>query len=299
MDRIDIGIASYENPDRLDQTILRLRQNTKSEYRILVVDNNSPDPRVREVIERHAQEDPGVEPHFLDQNLGYAGAVNHFFELAETELIAYCDNDCEVLTEGWDLHMAHILTHYPDYAMCFGTGPGTNGAYPIPQGAFSEILWGVGCFWMLRNEARFLVGEPGPSGLFDTDLGHQEEVDFQQRLMRKGWRLAMDPKVKLHHHCSSTVSPEAQERINRGIINWVNKWVRFYCGDHMDYHSPNVLRFEDWPPTVLYLERFYQQFLPGLNDNPEQVVIEGREYDLNKVPRAAYGGGTLYRGRIV
>lgn len=291
--RIDIGIASYQNPGKLDATLKALRKNTKSDWRCFVVDNASPDPEVRAVIERHWTEEPRIKPVFLDENGGYASAVNYLLNNAETDYIAYLDNDAIPLTDAWDLKFAERLDHSPEVAMIFPVGHGAGGAYPIQRPGWTEILWGIGCNWMLRRTAMEQVG------VFDDTLGHQEEVDYAIRLRMAGWKMCLATHVEVNHAATASRSPEAEARIGAGIKNWVNKWCKYFTGELVNYDSPNVLRFEDWPPTALYLEEFYMQTMPGLNTNPEHILIEGREYDLLRVPRAAYGGGTFYRGRII
>jgi GT2 family glycosyltransferase len=126
-------------------------------------------------------------------------------------------------------------------------------------------------------------------------LGHQEEVDFQIRLRLGGWISAQDKEVQIVHHAKATGSPDQQARIAEGVKAWVEKWEKYHGGQKQGYHSTNVLRFELWPTTALYMEEIFKQALPGLNDNPETVRIAGREYDLIKVPRLK----DFYRGRFI
>lgn len=284
--KLDIGIASWQNPDRLDETITALRANTQSDWKLFVIDNASPDPRVKEVIERHAREEPRVVPVYKGTNTGYAGAVNQLLRMADTEFVAYVDNDCVVRTNGWDTALAVPLQRHHEVAMAF---PATYVSYPIKRPDYTEILWGTGCFWMLKRARTDTIG------FFDEELGHQEEVDYQTRLRLDGWRIVAVPGVNIHHYASSTVSPEAAARIEAGVIRWVNKWAAYFGGKAVNYHSPNVIRFEDWPVNALYLEEWYKERLPDLNHEPETLRIEGREYDLIKVPRYRH----LYRERII
>lgn len=288
MKPIDIGIASWESPDKLRKTIKHIKDNTSGEWRLFVIDNNSPHPGVREVIERHA-EDPRVVPVFLEDNVGYAGAVNKLFELCETQFCAYVDNDAYVFTPGWNQKMMDLMERHPEVAMVFSASTGAS--YQIPRGDYTECLWGVGCFWVL-NHTRY-----GEIGGFDTTLGHQEEVDFQQRLHLAGWKCAVTDQVKVQHDATSSRNPEAQQRINEGVIRWVNKWNRIKVGPHINYFHPRVTRFEDW--EAHYLEEWYklQPELQGLNLEPETVFIKalGREVDLIRVPRFQH----LYRDRII
>jgi GT2 family glycosyltransferase len=285
--RIDMGTASYNNPEKLNMMLTNMRQNSISDWRFLVVDNASTDPGVREVIERHASEDSRIIPRFLDNNSGYVGAVNQILEWAETDYVGYLDNDAYVITNGWDEKLAGYLATNLEVAMAFPNG----GAYQIPRPKYTEILWGVGFCWMLKKQAYLRIGG------FDTEIGHQEEVDYQTRLRLDGWKMIADPSIHVRHDSTSSNDPASKNRINEGVVNWVNKWNKHYVGPNVTYHSPNVTRFEDW--SAIYLEEWYQSQpeLKGLNENPETVYIAalGREVDLIKVPRWT----NFYRGRII
>lgn len=287
MRKLDIGIASYQNADKLRDTIELIKKHTVSDWRLFVVDNASPDPAVKEILDSY--QDFRIHIIYRDTNIGYAGAVNEIFEYATSQYIAYVDNDAHILTPGWDEIMAHKLDILHEVGMIFPAG----GSYPIQRTNYTEILWGVGCFWMVKKARVDDIGG------FDTTLGHQEEVDFQTRLRLAGWRIASEPSVQVQHFSSSSVNPEARERINNGIINWVNKWNKYFVGPHVNYYSPNVTRFEDWPVNAIYLEEWYQQQpeLQELNQSAESVYVAalGREVDLLRVPRWK----DLYRGRII
>lgn len=284
--RLDIGIASWQAPEKLDRTIGNLCKHTQSDWRLLVVDNASPDPKVKDVIAKHAKADGRVIPRFMQENTGYAGAVNEILAWAESDYIVYCDNDAFVQTPGWDLKMAAYLDRNHELGMVFGRD---YNSYEIQRRAYVEVMWGIGCFWMVK---RLAYADVGP---FDTSLGHQEEVDFQTRLRLAGWRLASAKDVVVVHEATASLSPAATERIGKGVIAWMNKWCAYFAGKGMTYHSENVLRFEDWPINAIYLEEWFKARLPNLNDDPEVITIEGREYDLIKVPRLK----DYYRGRII
>lgn len=302
MRRLDLGIASYQNPNKLDQTLRALRQTCRTDWRCLVVDNFSTDVEVLKVLDRHVAEEPRIVPRYLSTNTGYAGAVNTLLQWATTEYIAYCDNDATVLTEGWDETFASYLDRFHELGMVFPQG----GAYPIDRGAYTEILWGVGYCWMTTRVAmEDAASHPSmkarwdplrPREYFDESLGHQDEVDFQTRLRLCGYKIASCEEVGVQHDATATNNPEAIERISRGVQNWVNKWCRYFGGPHLTYHSPNVLRFEDWPPTALYLEEYWRlQGVDALNANPTVALLDGREYDLIRVPRLK----GFYRNRVI
>lgn len=287
MRRLDVGIASYgSDVDKLRSCIESIRRHSVTDYRAYVVHNPSPgDERTREFIQQ-ASADPRIIPVWMPENVGYVGAVNELFQRAETEYIAYMDFDAEVLTRGWDEILCSYLDRFHEIGMMFPNG----GHMPIPRGAYTEILWSAGFCWVLNRMAQRKVG------LFDTELGHHEEVDYCTRLKLEGYKLASAQEVQVAHHETSTRSAASQERISAGVVRWLNKWCAYFGGKNLNYHSPNVLRITDWNITALHAEDYFKLKLPGLNDNPESITMDdGSEWDLIKVPRPK----GFYVGRII
>jgi GT2 family glycosyltransferase len=284
--RLDIGISCYNNPDGIKAAVENIIQNSTSDWRLLLVDNASEDPRVKELLQNYAAVNPRIIPMYLDVNIKYSGAVNKILEWAETEYVAYSDNDATVHTRGWDEIMWGYLARNLELGIVFSGG---YNSYEIKRDKYTECLWGTGCFWMLKKLAMADVG------YFDQEIGHQNEVDYQTRLRLAGWKMGVAKEVAVQHQAKQTTDPEAHARIGRGVVEWMNKWVPYFCGKVMNYHSTNVLRFEDWPCNALYLEEYWKIRMPELNSNPEVVVLEGREYDLIKVPRYK----DFYKGRII
>lgn len=295
---LHIGIASYQNPTKLTLAIQGIQAHTDGDWKLLIVDNASPDPDVRAILQQVAASDPRVTVEFREDNIGYVGAVNRILEWADSEgakHVAYCDNDCIVHTQGWNTLMSDVLDRHHEIAMAVAL---KYAAFPIPRAGYTEALWGVGCFWMLkRGDA---LQPPKDIGPWDEHLGHQEEVDYQMRLRLEGWSIAA-VDVNIDHQAKATTSAEAQDRITAGVIAWMNKWLRYFCGPRVSYYSASVVRFEDWPLNSLYIEDYLHhkqlegKFPTGINDNPEEVVVEGRRFELIRVPK--WPG--LYRDRLI
>ena len=285
--RLDIGIASYGNPARLGACLRSIAAHSVTDYRVFVIHNpgSQQDAQTRQVIETARAQNPRIIPLWEDVNRGYAGSVKKLQEIAETEYIAYLDNDAEIHTPGWDELLCGYLDRFHEIGLIFPGG----GAYQIQRPGYREILWGVGFCWIL---SRMALTDTGP---FDDQIGHQEEADYCMRIRMAGYRCACAPEVKVAHHATATNDPASIERISRGVVAFVNKWCAYFGGKNLNYHSPNVLRWEDWPPNALYLEEYWRARLNGLNDAPEVRHIEGRDYDLIRVPRFK----DFYRGRII
>lgn len=284
MRQLDIGVISYKNSELLRQTLESITAKSVTDHRIIVVHNPTDEQNDRAC--KMVAQAFGAEWHCLDVNIGYAGGMNHLMQLSTSEYFCYCDNDVIVQSHGWDEALAQVLDRFHEVGMVFPNG----GAYPIDRlGKYQEVLWSPGFCFMLSRRTMDKVGG------FDAELGHQEEADYAQRVRMEGLKCAALTQVHVKHMGTNSSDPKQRARVDAGVVKWVNKWVAYFCGTHMNYHSENVLRFEDWPPNALYLEEYWKCRLGELNVEPKTVRIDGREYDLIQVPRLS----GFYRGRIV
>ncbi len=284
--KLDIGVVSYRNPEKLKKTLESIERRSTTDWRCFIIHNPADgDLATRVVIEEAIRRNSRFEPVMMSENVGYAGGVCALMRRFTTEYVVYCDNDVEIMTNGWDERLCFYLDRFHEIGLIFPNG----GAYQIPRDSYTEVMWGVGFCWATT---RVVVSD---TGMFDTTLGHQEEADYCLRVRMAGRRCAAAMDVQVAHHATSTNDPTSIERISRGVMAWVDKWNHYFNGKNFNYHSPNVTRWEDWPPNALYLEEYWKMKLPGLNDAPETTMIDGRAYDLIKVPRFK----DFYRGRII
>lgn len=309
MRRLDIGIASYGNPTRLAACLRSIGAHSVTDYRVFVIHNpgGNGDDQARSIIKQMAAENPRIVPIWQDVNTGYVGAVNKLLQLAESEYVGYCDNDIEILTPGWDERLISIMETNPEVGWAF-PGPGH---YGFENGRYRECLWNAGYCWILRRSAQSgMAGESplryggGGPGLFDSMLGHHEEVDFMIRLRLAGWRIACDKGVNVIHHETATKSSDAAHkpggRIHDGVVRWMNKWNHYFCGDGLQYsmmaYDPRALRYTDWNVDALYLERMTLHYFPTWNTKPEIVVVPGiGEMEAVKIlkPKGCYVGRAI------
>jgi GT2 family glycosyltransferase len=287
--RLDIGISSFNAPDLLRRTIDSVISHSTTDWRLIVVDNRSDrSEEIYALVNEIASKDGRVRLVAHETNTGYAGAVETIQKLCSTEYCLYMDGDTEVQTHGWDELMASYLDRFHEIGILFPNG----GAYEIDRGSYHELLWGVGFCWMLNRLCMTDVG------YMDTTIGHQNECDLCLRTRMAGWKCAAAKDVHVSHLARATNEQSAAsiERINRGVVQFVDKWTRYFGGKNIDYHSPNVIRWHDWPPNAIYLEEFFKlNGLAHINRNPETVAINGEEFDLVRVPRLK----GFYRDRVI
>ena len=313
--RLDIGVSLYRSLEKLKTTLDCIRENSVTDWHLMIHVNwqagdspgiNPPteedrkiEAEIRQIVEEDQRitclnigPDGRIGSGYL--NSGYAWSVNFLMLHCITEYFAYFDHDAYVRTKGWDEIMCGYLDRFHEVGIVFPNG----GAYPVKRDAYTEVLWAPGFCFLLTNSIRGRMDSNGPEwrGL-DTDLGHQEDPDLCMRLRMAGFRCVAATEVNVTHDATATLDPDLanQKRIADGVVRFVDKWTKYFGGANLNYHSPNVLRWEDWPPNALYLEAYWKQKLPGLNDAPERVEVDGRKYDLIKVPRLA----GFYTGRVI
>ena len=83
---LTIGICSYGNPDKLRTTLWSIAAHTVSDYRLLVIHNpgGNGDAEARAIIEEATGRDPRIEPIWMEENVGYAGAIPKLTTCATT-----------------------------------------------------------------------------------------------------------------------------------------------------------------------------------------------------------------------
>lgn len=316
MRRLDIGVASYRNPEKLRATLASIEAMSTTDWRCFIVHNvpdEGDDPAWRIGWDAANSDD---RFHFIQQaNSGYAGAVNKLFELAETPYVAYLDNDVEIRTRGWDEQFCALLDAHPEVAQVF---PGA-GHYGFHNGAYDECLWSAGYAWGFRKTIidfgswlwPFRADPEFPmktlrGQVMDTALGHHEEVDLMIRLRLAGYRIGCIPGVDILHHESSTQSPESAKRIHAGVVRWMNKHNRYFVGDSIKYPNPDpdsgegydpwTLRYTDWNVNALYMERMTLHYFPQWNSNPRTVDVPGvGKMDVIEVLKPS----GCYKGRAI
>lgn len=80
----------------LEACIRSVREQAYTNWELCIADDASTEPHIREILERHAGEDPRIRVTFLEQNGGISAASNAALELARGEFTALLDNDDEI-----------------------------------------------------------------------------------------------------------------------------------------------------------------------------------------------------------
>ncbi|MBK8742499.1 MAG: glycosyltransferase [Betaproteobacteria bacterium] len=203
---IDVIIPIYNAHDDLVRCLASVLERTTGEYRLLLIDDASPDARIAPLLQGLAARDSRIRVSTNARNLGFIGTVNRGFDETTGDVILL--NSDTIVTRGWlpkvlacaasDPRIATItpfsnnaeICSYPE--MC-GNHPWAMGDDPeVPNRAlelasrhdYPDLPTAVGFCMYVRRAALDAVGR------FDEryGLGYGEENDFCRRLAAAGFR---------------------------------------------------------------------------------------------------------------
>lgn len=247
---VDVIVPVYGGKAQLERCLRSLVTNPqRTGYRLILINDASPDPDIPPRLRQFAHEHPQVELLENEQNLGFVATVNRGMALHSQRDVVLLNSDTEVANDWLD---RLVRAAYRDERVGTVT-PFSNNATicsfprfcvsnPLPQGwdlktldqLFSqvnagevvEIPTGVGFCQYIRRQCLDEVG------LFDAERfgrGYGEENDFCRRAAKLGWRNLLCCDTFVFHEGGVSFSQEQAERVARAqeILDRL----------HPDYHG--------------------------------------------------------------
>ena len=215
---LSIIIPHYNAAHHLPTCLNALRDQTYPHLEIILVDGGSSDGSVA-LIQRDFPEVKIIE---LEQNLGFAAAVNRGIEQATGQVIVLLNNDTEVIST-WAQALVDALTTYPEAGMVAckmllfdrrdtlhsaGDGFGVNGI-PVNRGVWQKdegqfdhdtyIFGGCGGAVAYRRQMLADIG-----GFDESLFMYLEDVDLNWRAQLAGYKAVFAPQAVVYHHLSAT-----------------------------------------------------------------------------------------------
>jgi glycosyltransferase involved in cell wall biosynthesis len=108
----------YNRPDRLVRALQQIRGQTYRNLRIIVSDNASPDPAVREFLEQAARDDDRVVYHRQKTNIGLVGNFQYVLREAESDFFMWAADDDQYAPTFVETCMAAHLRN-PELGLSF------------------------------------------------------------------------------------------------------------------------------------------------------------------------------------
>src|SRR5262245_9492626 len=115
---ITIGLPTFNRADFLKTALESFRAQTFSDFELLISDNASPDPRVRELCERAATEDERVRYVRHDDNRGPNANFCYVWEQAHSPYFMWASDD-DVWPPDFIARAIAALTENPRFSAWF------------------------------------------------------------------------------------------------------------------------------------------------------------------------------------
>jgi GT2 family glycosyltransferase len=238
--RVAVVVPSWNGREHLDQVLESLAEQRYRDFETIVVDNGSTDGSVAHLAEAW----PDVRVVALDDNRGFAAAVNVGIESSTAEFVALVNNDVE-LEPGWleiavdalDRHPgagsvaskllewsrrnvldgAGDLVGWDGYCVRRGKGERDRGQYD----GSPRVLSACAAAALYRRRALDDVGS------FDESFfAYIEDVDWGLRAQLAGWDCIYEPTAVAYHvggASSSRLSGFELFQCHRNIVSMMVK----------------------------------------------------------------------------
>lgn len=229
-----IAIPVYNAADEVIRCLDSVVQHTPEDVRIVVIDDKSPDQRIREILEDYGRRFKNIEAYYNSKNRGFTGTINRAIELAAPCDVIFLNSDTEV-SAGWTQRLRIAAYSAPKIAT---VTPVSNnaGAFSVPQTGENEVPeMGLAAFSrsLARQSQRIYLEAPTGNGfclyvrracideIGQLDVkafprGYGEENDFCMRAGRAGWTHIIDDATYVFHVRTASFGASKTELISAG-----------------------------------------------------------------------------------
>jgi GT2 family glycosyltransferase len=290
---VSVIIPVRNKPELLEKCLHGLRKKTDySNLEILVVDNDSDDPRMSEIYSREGE---AIRVLRHPGPFNYSEINNRAVSEAKGNVILLLNNDVEPLSPEW---LSEMISHairpeigavgamllYPNGRvqhagvtlgiagpMRVGGVAGHSGKRMHPEATVMGNLLRVtrnvsavtGACLAIRREVYQQVGGFDEHGLPIAF----NDVDFCIRVMKAGYLNLWTPHARLTHHESLSRgvedTPEKKARFQREVAVMRERWGELLDND--PYYNPNLtLVLEDWSLSFPPMGREVMEQVVGL-----------------------------------
>lgn len=268
----DIIIPVYNAYEELIECIESIENNTDMEYRVILIEDCSPDHRIKEYL-KTIENNENIVVMYNDKNLGFVKSINRGMSYSENDVILL--NSDTILTPGWLKKMHECAYSSADIGTVTPfTNNGTICSVPefgvdnaIPEGftihtfanfiektslkRYPVIPTAVGFCMLIKRKVIHDIG------LFDDvtyGKGYGEENDFCCRAMEHGYLHVLDDSTFIYHKGSMSFKEEKKELIKKNSMELARKFPYYFSGIEQFLHSNPIV------PILEYINKRMKTF---------------------------------------
>jgi GT2 family glycosyltransferase len=259
---VDIILPVFNGYDYLVPCLESVIRNTDlGVHRLLIIDDKSPDPEIREYLDNFDRDGLKIEILHNDENLGFVKTVNKGMKFSESDVVLL--NSDTLVTAGWLEKLQRAAYSRPRIA---SVTPFSNNAIHcsipvflkenvVPDGFtvksfaafidkislryYPEIPTAVGfCMYIKRSVLKEI-------GYFDEETfgkGYGEECDFCARTFYAGYIHILDDATYVYHKGSVSFLPEKRSKIVDEHLNCIDKMYPDFLPRVNQFYSTNPLQ---------------------------------------------------------
>lgn len=238
-DKVSIVVPSWNKLEFLKQMMESVDKNTQWPFELIIVDNDSNDGTREFVLSSNFKMDGQYIRN--EENRGFAIPNNQGAKVAKGNFLCFLNNDT-IVTKGWLTAMMKVFSEEKAVgvvgARLVHPGAGTiqhAGIVEYKSGVPDHIYFKKPMNYppaMKRKQYFAVTGAcmVTPKGLFEEVGGFDErywcgweDMDYAQRVKRKGYRIYYEPTSLVYHYESRTEGRYSKEGSNFSLYmsNWV------------------------------------------------------------------------------
>lgn len=259
-----IIIPVYNAPDEVEDCLQSIIRNTKEDCRVIVINDASPDPKVRELLKCYTETNK-IEIYHNEKNLGFTRTVNRGVELAGRSDVIFLNSDTKV-TPGWlrNLRLAVYSGEKVGTATPFSNNAGAfsapemgkqnnlpswisldDYARAITQAsmrAYPRVPTGNGFCMYIRRDC---LDEVGPLDATAFPRGYGEENDFCMRAGRLGWQHVVDDATLIYHVRSASFGDAKTDLMKQGRAIIDQRYPEYTTAVRTAFSSAEIISTRD------------------------------------------------------
>jgi len=243
MTNISIVIPVLGNYEYTDKCLRSINEKSRLIDEIIVIDNETP-PKTAELLMETWGADGLVS---LNRNLGVAASWDIGIRLAKNNIVCVCNNDVEMVVDGWDEMLIEQWKEYSDAAiMCPWPCDTTHQTFNTSGDPIKGL--NGSCFFVKKDILQLTDNYKLKGEYIDNNFkqAYWEDADLLVQIRKAGFESYVTPRVKTVHYSNQTAGnilprDKCMENPYWSNLEYFNKKYNVHIWDYFKVYMSNVL----------------------------------------------------------